>query len=132
MAVIRLNTFLIHICHVLEWYFSHYVSHISLTLPDVFLRLSVILVDKAAIRLNTPRSIYFFFYIFSLEYFSYSDDVFRLTDIRGLDVRGLDVRSSGFGVSDVRGSTPNVRKWTFGVFGRSGFGRSGLDPERPN
>ena len=39
---------------------------------------------------------------------------------------------SGFGVSDVRGSTPNVRKWTFGVFGRSGFGRSGLDPERPN
>ena len=57
---------------------------------------------------------------------------FLFLDVRGLDVRGLDVRGSGFGVSDVRGSTPNVRKWTFGVFGRSGFGRSGLDPERPN
>ena len=29
--------------------------------------------------------------------------------------------------SDVGDSTSNVQIWTFGVFGRSGFGRSGLD-----
>ena len=55
------------ICHVLEGHFFYSGGHISLILPAVFLRLSDISGDEAAIRLNTrDRKNWQFWIVFAL------------------------------------------------------------------